>query len=86
MSTDGRSLIDTDGILDHCKECGGFPRWTRSANGTHGVQCYECPNAIDTCATYTDAMVRWNREQRAGAGDGSMSKQEGIDRLFASDA
>ena len=56
-------MIDTDGILDRCKECGDRERRIQW-QGKDGAECTECPNAIDLCATHTGAMVRWNREQR----------------------
>ena len=62
---DGRGAIDTDGILDRCGECGSFVRVITDSAGRHGAECIGCSNAVCGCASTSDAMVRWNREQRS---------------------
>ena len=56
-------MIDTDGILDRCAECGehaGVHRFTTASY----VQCSECSNATDFFRTKAEAMAAWNIAQR----------------------
>ena len=60
-----RETADTDGILDRCAECGEWARFvTDERNGTHGVECTECANAVAFHATRDRAMIVWNQTQR----------------------
>jgi hypothetical protein len=57
-------MTDTDGILDRCAECGeraGVHRFTTASY----VQCSECANATDFFRTEVEAVVEWNKAQRA---------------------
>ena len=56
-------FVDRHGILDNCHRCGAPARWHGSEGAVY-VQCYECAESIDTCASRDEAMVAWNTRQR----------------------
>lgn len=63
-------MVDTDGLLDRCARCGERAAFHRFATAWY-VQCSECAEAIDFFRSQDEAMVAWNKQQRAAqAGKG----------------
>ncbi len=64
-------MTDTDEILDRCAECGERAEFIVGISaGTAGfvpyhVKCSQCTNAINYTWTQADAIVEWNKAQRA---------------------
>jgi hypothetical protein len=61
-------MTDTDGIIDRCAECGALAEFRGvgpAGLSSRHVQCTECANATDYTWTQADAMVEWNKAQRA---------------------
>jgi uncharacterized protein (DUF983 family) len=56
-------MIDTDGILDRCAECGERAVFHVFSTASY-VQCSECANATDFFRTKAEAMAGWNITQR----------------------
>jgi uncharacterized protein (DUF983 family) len=56
--------VDTTGLLDRCSRCGERAAFHRFSTASY-VQCSECAEATDFYATANEAMIEWNKQQRA---------------------
>jgi uncharacterized protein (DUF983 family) len=56
--------VDTNGLLDRCSRCGERAAFHRFVAASY-VQCSECAEATDFYATANEAMIVWNKQQRA---------------------
>lgn len=57
-------MVDTDGLLDRCSRCGSRAAFCGFSTASY-VQCSECAEATDVAATANEAIILWNKQQRA---------------------
>ena len=62
-------MIDTDGVLDKCAECGARARFVMVTFGW-AVECSECVNCTNIVFYKDKAMTDWNKTQRLTTSEG----------------
>jgi len=81
-------MIDTEGILDRCSDCGARAHRPRAKLiGGWGVECSECANCITNARSRCEAMTKWNKAQRAALNekDERETKKQANSTLYVND-